>query len=127
MFCRECGKEIENDSKFCKECGFRCASIRSETKQPNTPIWSLEQSNKRIVEYRKMVGAVIAYIFATFVLIVAIAMKTDCIANRRGSDVCRIDCKSCDDIIYALLTFIALSIIGTLFIWSRLIRKLRKA
>lgn len=34
MYCKECGKEIANDSKFCNHCGTRQDSSINEKKEP---------------------------------------------------------------------------------------------
>ncbi len=36
MFCRECGKEIENNTKFCPECGYNQSEISSDYEDRKT-------------------------------------------------------------------------------------------
>ena len=38
MFCKECGKEIDNDSKFCSYCGTKQSLIKVSENIPNTRI-----------------------------------------------------------------------------------------
>lgn len=71
MFCRNCGKEIENGSRFCAFCG---AQLNADSKSVEAPI--IEDKEPKMQEIR--MGAVIGIILlvlgllATFYMIMSI-------------------------------------------------------
>lgn len=65
MFCSECGKQIENDAKFCGECGAVQADVEQAPKAEQKQVASvasntvLSNVNKRIAGY--VVGAILLF------------------------------------------------------------------
>ena len=64
MFCKNCGQRIEDDAKFCKECGLAKDSVLSEENKS-------ADYNDNVVGLKKQ-SSQKNYITAIFILIIAL-------------------------------------------------------
>lgn len=69
MYCKECGKEIANDSKFCNHCGTRQDSSINEKKEPKKIILEVPEVvfNNKLSKGTKLF--IVLYAIYLFVII----------------------------------------------------------
>ena len=79
MFCKECGKEIANDSKFCSHCGANqisgnSSTVIAEKTENEEPVISEKQINKLKSTFginisKKTIGYYLIWIVAHFIIL----------------------------------------------------------
>ncbi len=80
MFCRNCGKELNENAKFCTECGMKINSSDSSVSDNNSI--SGNNSSKKVLSMKVKIGilaASIILIILTIVIIVALSSSNDSI------------------------------------------------
>ena len=69
MYCKNCGKEIEEGSRFCPHCGAENASATGESSKPAAPVNKKEQKKKKPL--------IIAIVAVVILLVLGIAVFSD--------------------------------------------------
>ena len=75
MYCRKCGREIKNDSKYCPGCGFPTQKIQKtyeEEVQSEAKKNQREENKKQIGGLKKLIYAVIAGIVCMVIIGMAV-------------------------------------------------------
>lgn len=67
MFCKECGKENRNDSKFCVECG---APLHDYTKPKQDLIMPEEiEKKQKAIKHKKNISKIFNYISLSLIVV----------------------------------------------------------
>lgn len=100
MFCKNCGKEI-NDEKFCPNCGAKVESIKVDSTQLEMQSNKKIQSNKIMQKKakKKNKGCLITIIifFAVCIFILAIATQANTDTNKMSKDEIKAQTLEFDD------------------------------
>ena len=59
MFCKNCGKEIADDTKFCSFCG--ASQVESDTPKVETPVAKNPAAKPNVSKKSRMVAALLAF------------------------------------------------------------------
>lgn len=66
MYCKNCGKQIENDATFCKYCGTKVNEIVAEKKVESKPTYQHTEQNRA----ESPVIGILSIIFSFFIAII---------------------------------------------------------
>ena len=60
MYCKECGKLLEEDARFCSQCGCRVAAAVTQEQERNVPefeaVWEMPQGDGKEAEDQEQAG-----------------------------------------------------------------------
>lgn len=116
MFCPKCGKEVEQDSNFCKSCGFNINHINNSNYFASNNVHNFEQKKSKeefLRDYRSTHSEIWAYLVFSFIFDIIGAIII--IMNVTKIDKYMLN-KEKTEVIFWIIVGLFMWLIGTIFI-----------